>query len=229
MPSASVQPRGGAGTDGVGSTAQSPPNSPSPTSGGDEHPATIETATARAATAASARVTSVVGHSRSSISVLTDVSIWVQAPPAFAYFTRRRESYFFDFVKDELIKEYGAKTVRLGGLQVRTTIDLKKQQQARAAIAAKLGDIGPKSAIVTINPKNGYIVAMASSAGYGESKFNLAAQGHRQPGSSFKIMTLLTALRLGVDPNSTTYSSKGTMTLDDPPCGSPGSPWRGTT
>src|SRR3954451_13183628 len=50
------------------------------------------------------------------------------------YFTRRRESYFFDFVKDELIKEYGAKTVRLGGLQVRTTIDLKKQQEARSAI-----------------------------------------------------------------------------------------------
>ena len=44
------------------------------------------------------------------------------------YFTRRRESYFFDYVKDELIKEYGAKTVRLGGLQVRTTVDLKKQQ-----------------------------------------------------------------------------------------------------
>ena len=51
------------------------------------------------------------------------------------YFTRRRESYFFDYVKDELIKEYGAKTVRLGGLQVRTTVDLKKQQEARAAIA----------------------------------------------------------------------------------------------
>ena len=98
------------------------------------------------------------------------------------YFTRRRESYFFDYVKDELIKEYGAKTVRLGGLQVRTTVDLKKQQEARAAIAERLGDIGPSSAIVTINPKNGYIEAMASSAGYGESKFNLAAQGHRQPG-----------------------------------------------
>src|SRR4051794_4172845 len=68
------------------------------------------------------------------------------------YFTRRRESYFFDFVKDELIKEYGAKTVRLGGLQVRTTIDLKKQQEARAAIQAKLAGIGPSSAIVTINP-----------------------------------------------------------------------------
>ena len=36
---------------------------------------------------------------------------------------------------------------------------------------------------------------MASSADYGESKFNLAAQGHRQPGSAFKIMALMAALR----------------------------------
>ena len=135
------------------------------------------------------------------------------------YFTRRRESYFFDFVKDELIKEYGAKTVRLGGLQVRTTVDLKKQQQARAAIAARLGDVGPKSAIVTINPKNGYIEAMASSAGYGESKFNLAAQGHRQPGSTFKVMALMAALRAGVDPDSTHYVSKSPTKFDDPSYG----------
>ena len=89
-----------------------------------------------------------------------------------------------------------------------------------------MGNVGPSSAIVSIRPTNGDIVAMASSQEYGKSKFNLAAQGHRQPGSSFKIMTLLTALRLGVNPNSTTYSSKGTMTLDDPPCGSPASPGR---
>src|SRR4051794_36542611 len=50
------------------------------------------------------------------------------------YFTGRRESFFFDFVKDELIKQFGAKTVRQGGLVVHTTIDLKKQQAARAAI-----------------------------------------------------------------------------------------------
>src|SRR4051795_5260166 len=71
------------------------------------------------------------------------------------YFTRRRESYFFDYVKDEMLKEYGAKTVRLGGIQVRTTVDLKKQKAAREAIEQRLGDIGPSSAIVTINPKNG--------------------------------------------------------------------------
>ena len=71
------------------------------------------------------------------------------------YFTGRRESFFFDYVKDELIKEYGAKTVRKGGLRVDTTIDLKKQQAARAAISGRLAGIGPSSAIVTIDPKNG--------------------------------------------------------------------------
>jgi penicillin-binding protein 1A len=135
------------------------------------------------------------------------------------YFTRRRESYFFDFVKDELIKEYGAKTVRLGGLQVRTTIDLKKQQEARAAIDEKLGNIGPSSAIVTIDPRNGYIEAMASSADYGQSKFNLAAQGHRQPGSTFKVMALMAALRAGVDPDSTHYTSRSPFVTEDPAYG----------
>ena len=120
------------------------------------------------------------------------------------YFTRRRESFFFDFVKDELIKELGAKTVRQGGLRVDTTIDLKKQQAARESISGRLAGVGPSSAIVTIDPKNGYIKAMASSADYGKSKFNLAAQGHRQPGSTFKVMALMTALRKGVDPRRTT-------------------------
>ena len=55
------------------------------------------------------------------------------------YFTRRRESYFFDYVKDELIKQYGAQTVKLGGLVVHTTIDLDKQRKAREAIATQLG------------------------------------------------------------------------------------------
>ena len=57
---------------------------------------------------------------------------------------------------------------------------------------------------------------MASSAGYGESKFNLAAQGHRQPGSSFKVMALMTALREGVDPDATHYTSKSPTKFDDP-------------
>src|SRR2546422_10626178 len=61
--------------------------------------------------------------------------------------------------------------------------------------------------IFTINPANGEIEAMAESQSYGESQFNLAAEGHRQPGSTFKAIVLADALSRGVDPYSTYYSS----------------------
>ena len=137
------------------------------------------------------------------------------------YFSRRRESYFFDYVKDELIKQYGAQTVKLGGLVVHTTIDLDMQEKARAAISSQMGDIGPSSALVTLNPRNGYILAMASSGDYADSKFNLAAQGERQPGSSFKTMALMTALRNGVNPSSTRYTSVSPTRINDPKYGPP--------
>ena len=129
------------------------------------------------------------------------------------YFRQKRESYFFDYVSDELIKRYGVKTVRGGGLTIRTTIDLDLQRKARAAIAKDLSFPGaPSSAIVSIDPSNGYIRTMASSAKYQDSKFNIAADAKRQPGSTFKIMALVAAVREGVNPASTSFAS-GPITL----------------
>lgn len=123
-------------------------------------------------------------------------------------YTRIHEPYFFDYVKQRLIDKYGINTVRRGGLKVYTTIDRRLQQAAREAINGTLNLPGdPSSAIVATDPKTGYIKTMASSGGYGQSQFNLAAQGTRQPGSSFKTMALVTALRQGIDPVSTTYNS----------------------
>jgi penicillin-binding protein 1A len=124
------------------------------------------------------------------------------------YFRQKRESFFFDYVTDQLIKRYGQKTVRSGGLKIRTTIDLDLQKKARKAIANSLSfDGAPSAAIVSINPANGYIRAMASSAKYTNSQFNLAAQGKRQPGSSFKIMALAAAVRDGLNPATTSFQS----------------------
>ncbi len=124
------------------------------------------------------------------------------------FFTAHRESYFFDYVKQQLIDRFGLKTVEQGGLRVYTTVNLGLQQAARKAIANQLNQAGdPSSAIVTIDPSNGEIKAMASSASYGTTEFNYAAQGHRQPGSAFKPMVLLTAVRQGIDPSSTIYDS----------------------
>jgi penicillin-binding protein 1A len=124
------------------------------------------------------------------------------------YYTRRQESFFFEYVRRQLVKRYGLQSVEQGGLKVYTTINLQMQRQARNAIAQILNEPeDPASAIVTIDPHNGYIDAMAESESYDQSQYNLASQGHRQPGSTFKAIVLADALARGVDPNSTYYDS----------------------
>src|SRR3954451_14969638 len=124
-------------------------------------------------------------------------------------FSTRREPYFFDYVQDQLIQRYGVGVYRKGGLKVYTTIDPKLQKEGRSAIQGRLYlKSDPSSAIVSIDPDTGYIKAMASSGGYRDRTFNLAAQGHRQPGSSFKPFVLITAVLQGADPDRTIYVSK---------------------
>ncbi len=120
----------------------------------------------------------------------------------------RQEPFFFDYVESELIKKYGVNTVRRGGLKVYTTIEPAMQDAGLAAISSVLYTGGPSGALVAIDPRNGNVKAMASSASYDESQFNLAAQGHRQPGSTFKTFALTEAINEGIDPNSTFYDSK---------------------
>jgi penicillin-binding protein 1A len=124
------------------------------------------------------------------------------------YYAERKERFFFEYVRQQLIERYGAKTVERGGLKVYTTIDLNMQRLARKAIAEVLDEPeDPAAAIVTLNPDNGDIEAMAESESYEKSQYNLAADGHRQPGSTFKAIDLADALSRGVDPNSTYYLS----------------------
>ena len=124
-------------------------------------------------------------------------------------YTDRREPFFFDYVQEKLIERYGVGVYRRGGLKIFTTINPKQQDVARNAINQFYGDpAGPASAIASIDPHNGEIKAMASSGTYKDRRFNLAAQGHRQPGSAFKTMVLTAAIRSGINPNSTTYTSK---------------------
>jgi len=124
------------------------------------------------------------------------------------FYSERREDFFFEYVRQKLIDRYGARTVALGGLKVYTTINLRLQGLARKAIAEVLNQPeDPASAIVTLNPANGAIEAMAESESYGQSQYNLAADGHRQAGSTFKAIDLADALSRGIDPNSTYYVS----------------------
>ena len=124
-------------------------------------------------------------------------------------YTEIREPYFFGYVRDQLISEYGANTVRSGGLRVYTTIDPSFQRAARKAITDVLYEkTDPAAAIVSINPVNGAIRAMtAVTPGKRGNQFNIAAQARRQPGSTFKVYVLTAAVEMGMDPSATYYVS----------------------
>jgi penicillin-binding protein 1A len=120
-----------------------------------------------------------------------------------------RQPYFFDYVENQLISEYGVDTVRRGGLEVQTTIDPELQEVGLEAMRTALPySTDPSSALVSIDPRSGRIRAMVSSPNYEQSQFNLAAQGRRQPGSTFKAFVLTAAIKQGIDPYTTYYTSK---------------------
>jgi penicillin-binding protein 1A len=124
-------------------------------------------------------------------------------------YTRIKEPFFFSHVRELLIDKYGATLVRSGGLKVYTTINPRYQRIAVDSIKQELDQPGdPASAIVSINPKNGAIRAMTAVVpGKKNIQFNLAAQGRRQSGSSFKTFVLTEAIRQGINPYSTQYLS----------------------
>jgi penicillin-binding protein 1A len=124
-------------------------------------------------------------------------------------YSRIREPYFFSYVRDTLVKRYGAATVRSGGLKVYTTIDPRMQQAATKAMKDTLYyDNDPASALVAIDPRTGAIKTMtAVTPGRAGNQFNLAAQARRQAGSTFKTFVLTQAVSQGIDPDTTTYVS----------------------
>jgi penicillin-binding protein 1A len=131
-----------------------------------------------------------------------------------------RDPFLFDLVQQELIDKYGINTVRNGGLKAYTTIDPELQERAQEAVDGCYvcyPEGGPAAGLASVDPSNGEIVALASTEGYAsESEFNYAWQAHRQPGSSFKAYVLTTAIKQGVDPDTTYYDGTSPKTLEIP-------------
>jgi penicillin-binding protein 1A len=133
-------------------------------------------------------------------------------------YTEIREPDFFSYVREQLIDEYGAATVRSGGLKVYTTIDPRFQRAARKAIVESLSDPDdPAAAVISINPRTGAIRAMtAVTPANKRNQFNLLSQARRQSGSTFKTFVLAAAVEKGINPATTTYLSAPFYYRPDP-------------
>lgn len=107
-----------------------------------------------------------------------------------------------------------------GGLRIYTTLDPTIQAVAEASVAEILPENGPSAALVAIEPSTGYVRAIVGGSDFYATddpvaQFNLATQGRRQAGSSFKPFVLAAALEQGMT-LSTEFAGGSSVTIQTP-------------
>ena len=113
--------------------------------------------------------------------------------------------YFYSYVFDELQELLGEDLAKEGNFIVETSLDPKWQKEAETALRNDVTTEGSRygfsqGAIVTLNSRNGEILALTGGADYAKSQFNRATQAQRQPGSTFKVFAYAAALERGISP-----------------------------
>ena len=127
------------------------------------------------------------------------------------------QPFFSTWLTQQLVDRYRPGIVFGGGLDIKTTIDPELQAAAQQAISGRLSGYGPSASLVAIENKTGAVKAMVGGTDYDTSAFNLATNGHRQPGSAFKPFTLIRALADGISPETTFVSEPRTFNLPSGP------------
>ncbi|OMD38749.1 carboxypeptidase [Paenibacillus borealis] len=122
--------------------------------------------------------------------------------------------YFRDYVRSLVIDTLHISSDELdqGGLKVYTTLDSDMQQAAEDAVDKGMdGSSELETALVSIDPRTGYIKAMVGGTNYRTNPFNHALATTRQPGSSFKPIMYLTALSSKTMTGLSVFNSQPTL------------------
>jgi penicillin-binding protein 1A len=117
---------------------------------------------------------------------------------------KSQSPYFTSWVRQQVVDDLGPFKAFSGGLQITTSLDLDLQRAAESAISQMLppGSGLPTGSLVAIDNRTGEVRAMVGGDDFAARPFNLATQGQRQPGSTFKPFTLTAALESGISPGS---------------------------
>ncbi|HEX7055578.1 MAG TPA: PBP1A family penicillin-binding protein, partial [Bacilli bacterium] len=124
-----------------------------------------------------------------------------------------RAPYFRDYIRREAVEQLGISEQMFdeGGIRIYTTLDLRMQEAAEAAVANhidKTGDL--EVALIAIDPRTGAIKAMVGGKDYEQNQYNRVFATTRQPGSSFKAILYLAALEEGAITPATMFKSEPT-------------------
>jgi penicillin-binding protein 1C len=134
--------------------------------------------------------------------------------------------HFAMYVAGILEREIGVERMRLGGLNVYTTLDLDMQRTAEDIIDRRLAEVNrddgsgiirrvDNAALVAIDPRSGDLLAMVGSPDYFDARISGAVNGAlalRQPGSSLKPFTYAAAFERDYTPATMLLDVRTTFT-----------------
>ena len=127
----------------------------------------------------------------------------------------RAAPYFAEYVKKVAVERLGIdeRLMNEGGLTIRTTLDLRVQQMAEAAVKKGLKGAGEElqTALIAVDPRNGYIKAMVGGRNFRANQYNRVFASTRQPGSSFKPIVYAAALESRAITAATRFRSEPTL------------------
>ncbi len=119
--------------------------------------------------------------------------------PAEPKFWVSRAPYFSSWVQQELPRVLTPEQLEVGGLTVRSSVNLQWQAQAQSTIDTYApGEM--EGALVAMEPGTGLVRALVGGKDFARSQFNRATQALRSPGSTFKLFVYLAALKEGMKP-----------------------------
>ncbi|MCP9774063.1 transglycosylase domain-containing protein [Cyanobium sp. WAJ14-Wanaka] len=123
----------------------------------------------------------------------------LQLKPAEPKYFQSRAPYFTSWVQQQLSTVLTKEQLEVGGLTVKSSLNLAWQEQAQKAIDTYApGEM--EGALVAMEPGTGLVRAMVGGKDFAKSQFNRAADALRSPGSTFKLFVYLTALKEGMRP-----------------------------
>lgn len=130
----------------------------------------------------------------------------------------RRAPYFADAMRDEARRRFGIDRLGDRGYHLFTSLDLDEQAAAEEAVEATLRRLPARSrlqgALVTVDPRDGRVLAWVGGRDYRESQFDRVRSAKRQAGSAFKPVVLAAALASGeVTPSSRLEDSPLTVEM----------------
>jgi len=127
--------------------------------------------------------------------------------PATPKYFNSSAPYFTTWIAQELPKFLTPEQLEVGGVKVRTSLNLDWQQKAQQVIRAN-APFDTEGAMVSIDPGNGLVRVMVGGKDFSKSQFNRTILALRSPGSTFKLFPYAAAIDRGMKPETKVFDAK---------------------